>query len=72
MTPTQSKMARVGLKWTTDDLAANAGVGRMTVARFERGDKVAESSVAKMRDALASGGANFTRKSGKVSVTVPE
>lgn len=65
-------MARVGLKWTTDDLAEKAGVGRMTVARFERGDNVAESSVDKMRDALTNGGADFTRKSGKVGVTVPE
>lgn len=72
MTPTQSKMARVGLKWTTDDLAEKASVGRMTVARFERGDSVAESSVNKMRDALASAGADFSRKSGKVGVAVPE
>ncbi|MBW8296189.1 helix-turn-helix domain-containing protein [Sphingopyxis sp.] len=72
MTPTQSKMARVGLKWTTDDLAAKAAVGRMTVARFERGDSVAGSSVDKMRAALEVAGADFTRKSGKVGVVVPE
>lgn len=72
MTPTQSKMARVGLKWTTDDLAAKAGVGRMTVARFERGDSVAGSSVDKMRVALEGAGANFTQKGGKVGVAVPE
>lgn len=65
-------MARVGLKWTTDDLAEKASVGRMTVARFERGDNVAESSIDKMRDALVNGGADFTRKSGKVGVAVPE
>lgn len=65
-------MARVGLKWTTDDLAEKAGVGRMTVARFERGDNVAESSVHKMRDALAGAGADFSRKPGKVGVAVPE
>ncbi|MBL9065549.1 MAG: helix-turn-helix transcriptional regulator [Sphingopyxis sp.] len=72
MTPTQSKMARVALKWTTDDLAEHASVGRMTVARFERGDGVAAESVEKMRKALADAGADFTRKAGRVGVTVPE
>lgn len=72
MTPTQSKMARVALKWTTDDLATKAGVGRMTVARFERGDSLADDSVAKMRKALADAGADFTRRAGRVGVTVPE
>ena len=65
-------MARVGLKWTTDDLAEKANVGRMTVARFERGDNVAESSIDKMRDALSRAGADFSRKSGKIGVAVPE
>jgi len=65
-------MARVALKWTTDDLAAHAGVGRMTVARFERGDSVAASSVDAMRSALVEAGADFSHKAGRVGVTVPE
>ena len=65
-------MARVALKWTTDDLAAHAGVGRMTVARFERGDSVAASSVNAMRAALVEAGADFSHKAGRVGVTVPE
>lgn len=72
MTPTQSKMARVALKWTTDDLAAKAAVGRMTVARFERGDSVAAESVAKMQKALADAGADFSHRAGRVGVSVPE
>lgn len=72
MTPTQSRMARVALKWTTDDLATNAGVGRMTVARFERGDSVAAETVEKLRKALADAGADFSRRAGRVGVTVPE
>lgn len=72
MIPMQSKMARVALKWTTDDLAEKAGVGRMTVARFERGDSVAAESVEKMRKALADAGADFSRRAGRVGVTVPE
>ena len=65
-------MARVALSWTTDDLAAAADVGRMTVARFERGDHVAEKSVQKMRDALAAAGADFVKRAGRIGVTVAE
>ena len=65
-------MARVALKWTTDDLAVHAGIGRMTVARFERGDSVAASSVDAMRAALVEAGADFSRKAGRVGVTVRE
>jgi len=72
MTPTQLKMARTGLRWTTDDLARQAHVGRMTVARFERGDTVVDSSIEKMKAALEAAGADFTRKAGKVGVAVPE
>lgn len=72
MTPTQSKMARVALKWTTDDLATHAGVGRMTVARFERGDSVASETVEKLRKALADAGVDFTRRAGRIGVSVPE
>jgi hypothetical protein len=44
----------------------------MTVARFERGDTVVDSSIEKMKAALEAAGADFTRKAGKVGVAVPE
>lgn len=72
MSPLQSKMARVGLGWTTDDLAEAASVGRMTVARFERGDRVEPASVEKLREALERAGADFMRRKSKSGVLVPE
>lgn len=66
-------MARAALKWSLSDLAIKAGVGRATVARFELGDGVTGSDVIeKMRKALADAGADFTRRAGRVGVTVPE
>ena len=45
-------MARAALKWSIDDLREAAGVGRMTVARFERGQSVNSESVQAMRTTL--------------------
>lgn len=45
-------MARAALKWSIDDLREAAGVGRMTVARFEGGRSVNDESVHAMRKAL--------------------
>ena len=64
-------MARVALKWTTDDLAAAAAVGRMTVARFERGDNVTDENLRAMRTALEKNGASFTDDGKRIGVTVP-
>lgn len=73
MTPTQSRMARAALKWSLSDLAVNAAVGRATVARFELGDgETSAETIDKIRSALAIAGADFTRKAGRVGVTVPE
>lgn len=52
MTPTQSRMARAALKWSINQLGDAAGVARMTVIRFERGDSVVQENVAAMRQAL--------------------
>ena len=52
MTPQQSRMARASLKWTIDDLAAAAGVGRATVARFEGGQSVMVDTIATLRSAF--------------------
>ncbi|PAL24535.1 transcriptional regulator [Sphingopyxis sp. GW247-27LB] len=72
MTPTQSRMARAALQWSLHDLAAASSVSRMTCARFELGKSVAPESVEAMRKALAHAGADFTRRAGRVGVSVPE
>lgn len=72
MTPTQSRMARAALKWSLSDLAAAASIGRATVARFELGESVGERPVQAMQDALSKAGAQFSRRSARVGVTVPE
>lgn len=72
MNAKQSRMARSGLGWRASDLAAAAGVGTATVARFELGETVAPESIDKMRAALAGAGADFSHKAGRVGVTVPE
>ena len=72
MTPTQSRMARAALQWSLHDWAKAAAVSRMTCARFELGETVAEDSMQKMQAALLDAGADFTRRTGRVGVTVPE
>jgi transcriptional regulator with XRE-family HTH domain len=59
MNPTQSKMARVALGWSGADLAAAAGIGYATVARFESGQTVQPENVEAMRQALAAEGIAF-------------
>lgn len=53
MTPEQSRMARAALKWSLDDLAGEAGIGRATIARFEAGENVADRSIEAMEAAFA-------------------
>ena len=66
-------MARAALKWSLSDLAAQAGVGRATVARFELGEgETAPDTLDKLQKALSDAGADFTRRAGRVGVTVPE
>lgn len=72
MTPTQCKMARVGLAWSADQLSEKCGISRITIARFESGQPVATASIEAIHAALQSAGADFTRKAGKVGVAVPE
>lgn len=72
MTPTQCKMARVGLGLSADNLSKTSGVSRVTIARFESGNPVAEASVSAILAALSAAGADFTRRAGRVGVTVPE
>lgn len=72
MEPKQSAMARLGLGWTLSDLAAHAGVGRATAARFELGEVVSNGTRAKLERALTEAGTQFSRRVGRVGVTVPE
>lgn len=71
MTPTQCKMARAGLGWSAADLGAKAGLARETVARYEGGSTIAQSTIEAMRAALEAAGADFLQISGKVGVAVP-
>lgn len=72
MTPKQCKMARAGLNWRAADLSDKCGISRVTIARFEGGNPVDGDSVEKMQKALADAGADFTRRAGRVGVSVPE
>lgn len=65
-------MARAALGLSTHDLAKLAGVGRVTVVRFEDGENIAAETLAKIEQALADAGAQFQRRAGRVGVTVPE
>lgn len=65
-------MARVAIGWRAADLAEAAGVHRVTVARYESGGTVDAQSLAAMQKALEAEGAQFSRRSGRVGVTVPE
>lgn len=72
MTPIQCKMARVGLGLSAEILSEKSGVSRVTIARFESGNPVAAASADAIAKALADAGADFTRRAGRVGVTVPE
>lgn len=65
-------MARAALQWSLHDWAKAASVSRMTCARFELGETIAEESAIKMLAALVDAGADFTRRAGRIGVSVPE
>lgn len=58
-------MARAALNWSTQELAAKAGVGVNTVNRFEAGQDARVSSVEKMRAALEAAGVIFVAENGE-------
>lgn len=63
MTPDQCRMARAALKWSIDELADRAGVGRATVARFEAGgSETRAETVSILRTALRLAGIHFVDK----------
>jgi transcriptional regulator with XRE-family HTH domain len=49
-------MGRAALRWSLDDLAEKAKVGRATIARFEAGAAARTETVALMRAALEAAG----------------
>lgn len=63
-------MARAALGWSLDEFAAQAGVGRVTVARFESGGSLSPDSLLKLEIALTNGGAQMIDLAGRVGVTV--
>ena len=65
-------MARAALGWRAADLAEAAGVHRVTVARYEIGEPIDSQSLASMQKALEDRGALFSRRSGRVGVSVQE
>ncbi|TLX41774.1 helix-turn-helix domain-containing protein [Xanthobacter autotrophicus] len=65
MKSVQCRMARAALNWSTQELAAKAGVGVNTVNRFEAGQDARVSSVDKMRAALEAAGVIFVAENGE-------
>jgi DNA-binding XRE family transcriptional regulator len=63
-------MARAGVGWTVETLAKHAGVGRMTVVRFEAGEAMLAQSVEKIETALEGAGVQFSGRSDRVGVIV--
>lgn len=49
-------MARAALRWSIDDLAERAGVGRATIARFETGAEIRPDRATALRNALETAG----------------
>jgi transcriptional regulator with XRE-family HTH domain len=64
MTPTQCRMARSALNWSTVDLASAADIGANTVNRFEMGGDARISTVEKLRFALEAAGIVFIAENG--------
>jgi len=50
-------MARAGLGWSARELAERAGLGSVTVARFETGTQSDPTTIGKIAAALAGAGA---------------
>jgi transcriptional regulator with XRE-family HTH domain len=67
----QCRMARAGLGWSLDDLAAQSGVGRRTIAKFESGGKVLPETIEILRQTLVAHGAEFINGGKSIGVRVP-
>lgn len=72
MNVAQCKMARAGLGWSIDDLAAAVGtISRRTVAKFESGGSVSGGTVEALRQCLAAHGVEFINGGKSIGVRVP-
>lgn len=56
MTIIQCRAGRALLDWSIPDLASAAGVGVMTVKRFEAGQTISASSIDKLKQAFTATG----------------
>jgi transcriptional regulator with XRE-family HTH domain len=57
-------MARTALAWGVLDLAEAASVSPDTVSRFERGEELRGSTLAKLREAFEAAGVEFIDENG--------
>lgn len=72
MNGTQCRMARVGLGWSLDDLAAATEMSKRTIIRHEWDQTVLLSeNAAKLRAAFEAAGVVFIERRGHVGATVP-
>lgn len=69
MNITQCRMARAALDWTLDDLAAQSGVGRRTIAKFEKGGNVLPETAETLRACFVRAGIAFTNGGKRAGVT---
>ena len=72
MNATQSRMARAALRWSCHDLAAASCVNRVTVLRFEGGQRVSDKTVDAMQTALEGAGVKFSRNGALLVVGFPD
>jgi transcriptional regulator with XRE-family HTH domain len=72
MNAKQCRMARTGLGLSAHELGTEAGLTRLTVARFESGRAISDESREAIEKALHDAGAKFSRQAGRIGVTVPE
>jgi DNA-binding XRE family transcriptional regulator len=60
----QVRMARAGLKWTVQDLAARAAISKNTVVAVEAGRESHAATLAAIERALERGGVEFIAENG--------
>lgn len=64
LTPEACRAARALLRWGVRDLAAAAGVGVVTVARYEGGEEIREATAEKLKAAFEANGVEITNGKG--------
>lgn len=71
ITDTHIRMARAALKWTVEELADKAQVGKNTVWRIEAGASSNPSTIAAIQRALEDAGVQFIEIEGCPAVVAP-